>query len=65
MLMQRFIMLKMFLAAVGASSASMAAISVAAPEKFEKARAKVCALRKDAPRVACEGPRKPCPLGPR
>lgn len=33
-------MLKMFLAAVGASSASMAVISVVAPAKFAKARAK-------------------------
>jgi hypothetical protein len=65
MLMQRFIMLKMFLAAVGASSASMAAISVAAPEKFEKARAKA---RLTLPRVACAWPCAPTqavPAGPR
>jgi len=42
MLMQRFIMLKMFMAAVGTSAASLGVISVIAPEKFAAARAKVC-----------------------
>ena len=40
MLMQRFIMLKMFMAAVGTSAASLGVISVVAPEKFAAARAK-------------------------
>ena len=41
MLMSRFIMLKMFIAAVGTSAASLGVISVVAPEKFAAARAKV------------------------
>ena len=40
MLMQRFIMLKMFMAAVGTSAASLGVISVVAPEKFAAARVK-------------------------
>ena len=42
MLMERFIMLKMFMAAVGTSAASLGIISVVAPEKFAAARAKAC-----------------------
>jgi hypothetical protein len=40
MLMERFIMLKMFMGAAGASATSLAVISMVAPDKFEKARAK-------------------------
>ena len=39
--MQRFIMLKMFMAAVGTSALSLGLISVVAPDKFAAARAKV------------------------
>lgn len=42
MLMERFIMLKMFMGAVGTSAASLGLISVVAPEKFAAARAKAC-----------------------
>ena len=46
MLMQRFIMLKMFLAAVGTSAASLGIVSVVAPEKFAAARGKVSGGKK-------------------
>jgi hypothetical protein len=49
MRMERFIMLKMFIGALGASSASMALISRVAPEKFEKARAKARARARQGP----------------
>lgn len=38
-------MLKMFMAAVGTSAASLGIISVVAPEKFAAARVKACVPR--------------------